>query len=116
MRKDRSERRRVMIHVDFEKYSALMAEDKPVLLEYWAPWCVYCRRIASALEAVATQQADNLVVGQVNIDDVPELAQKENIDVIPTLILYRKGEKLGSIVAPDSKAKIDAFILETLKG
>ena len=104
-----------MITVNFKEYNALMAEDKPVLLDFWAPWCVYCRRIAPALEAVAAQQEGKVVVGQVNIDEQPQLAEKENIDVIPTLILYRNGQRLGSIVAPDSKAKIDAFISEHLK-
>lgn len=86
---------------------------KPVLVEFWAPWCVYCRRIAPALQKVAEQQ-ENLVVGQVNIDDEPLLANREHIEVIPTFVLYENGEALGSIVAPESKARIEEFIRETL--
>lgn len=88
--------------------------DKPVLVEYWAPWCVYCRRITPAMHKVAEQFADTLVVGQVNIDDEPQLAAQEQIEVIPTLVLYRNGQALGSIVAPESKSKIEQFIQETL--
>ena len=87
---------------------------RPVLVEYWAPWCVYCRRIAPALDKIAQQYSDSLVVGQINIDDEPRLASQEQIEVIPTLVLYRNGEAIGSIVAPESKAMIDAFIQETL--
>ena len=87
---------------------------EPVLVEFWAPWCVYCRRIAPALNKVAQQYAGKIAVAQVNIDDEPILAAQEQIEVIPTLVLYRKGEAIGSIVAPESKAMIDRFIQETL--
>ena len=86
----------------------------PVLVEFWAPWCVYCRRIAPALGKISEQYADSLIVGQVNIDDEPILASKEQVEVIPTLVLYQDGKALGSIVAPESKAKIEEFIQETL--
>ena len=85
-----------------------------VLVEFWAPWCVYCRRIAPALEKVAQQYEGKVKVAQVNIDDEPVLAAQEQIDVIPTLIIYQNGQALGSIVAPESKARIDEFILENL--
>ena len=87
---------------------------KPVLVEFWAPWCVYCRRITPALSKIAEQYADTLMVGQVNIDEEPQLAEKERIEVVPTLILYENGQELGSIVAPESKAMIEDFIRENL--
>lgn len=88
--------------------------NEPVLVEFWAPWCVYCRRIAPALDKVAAQNEGKLKVAQVNIDDEPVLAAQEQIEVIPTLIIYQNGQALGSIVAPESKARIDDFILENL--
>ena len=90
------------------------AGQKPVLVEYWAPWCVYCRRITPAMGKVAEQYADTLVVGQINIDEEPQLAIREQIEVIPTLVLYQDGQALGSIVAPESKSAIDQFIQTTL--
>ena len=87
---------------------------RPVLVEYWAPWCVYCRRIAPALSKIAEQYGDSLTVGQINIDVEPELAARERIEVIPTLVIYQNGEALGSIVAPESKARIEEFIADTL--
>jgi len=92
----------------------VMEGSKPVLVEFWAPWCVYCRRIAPALKAVADKYADTLTVGQLNIDDEPQLAEKERIEVIPTFVIYQNGEALGSIVAPESRARIEEFIQETL--
>ena len=88
--------------------------EKPVLVEFWAPWCVYCRRIAPAYDKIAEQYADKLVVGKINVDDVPEVAQKEKIEAIPALLLYKGGEVVDSIVAPDSKAKIEEFIEKNL--
>ncbi len=104
-----------MIAMDKELFEKLALEgDNPVLVEYWAPWCVYCRRIAPALKKVAQQYENKLTIAQVNIDDEPLLANREQIEVIPTLVMYRGGQALGSVVAPESKAKIEEFIRETV--
>ena len=92
----------------------VLGGNEPVLVEFWAPWCVYCRRIAPALDKVAQQYAGKVMVAKVNIDDEPLLAAREQIEGIPTLIIYQNGQALGSIVAPESKARIDDFILENL--
>ncbi|MBR5217532.1 MAG: thioredoxin family protein [Oscillospiraceae bacterium] len=97
-----------------KNFDKAMQGDRPVLVEFWAPWCVYCRRIIPALEKIAQQNEGVLEIGKINIDDEPKLAAQENIEVIPTLVLYRGGKALGSVVAPESKASIEAFINETL--
>ena len=105
-----------MIHMNQELFDKhVYRGDKPVLVDFWAPWCVYCRRIAPAMAKIDQQFSDILDIAQVNIDDHPVLARQEQIEVIPTLVLYRGGEVLGSIVAPESKAKIEAFIRDTLE-
>ena len=96
----------------FDKY--INAADKPILVDFWAPWCVYCRRIGPGLNILAEQYKEILHIGKVNIDDEAELAVKEQIEVIPTLVIYQGGQALGSIVAPESKAQIEVFIKETL--
>jgi len=88
----------------------LNKENSLVLVEYWAPWCVYCKRIGPAYKKIAEEFGDKLVVAQINIDEVPEIADQEGIDVIPSLVLYKNGKAIDSIVAPESKAKIQAFI------
>ena len=103
------------LDMNLELYEKNINEsEKPVLVEFWAPWCVYCRRIAPAYDKIAEQYADKLVVGKINVDDVPEVAQKEKIEAIPALLLYKGGEVVDSIVAPDSKAKIEEFIEKNL--
>lgn len=102
-----------MIALNQELFSKLAQEEKPVLVDFWAPWCVYCRRIAPALEKLSEQQ-EKVLIGKVNIDEEPQFAHQEQIEVIPTLILYKNGKALGSIVAPESKAQIEEFIRRTL--
>ena len=96
-------------------FREVLAGSQPVLVEYWAPWCVYCRRIAPVLEKVETQFANTVVMGQVNIDDVPLLAHQEQIEVIPTFVLYKDGKAVSSIAAPESRAAIEEFLREGLK-
>ena len=104
-----------MTVMNMERFQeAVNQSNMPVLVEFWAPWCVYCRRISPALEKLAQQQEGRLLFGKVNIDEQPLLAHQEQIEMIPTLILYQNGEALGSIVAPDSKARIEEFILDTI--
>ena len=104
-----------ILNMNAESYRKYTQAEQPVLVEFSAPWCVYCRRLAPALESVAEEYRDTLVFGAVNIDDEPELAQSEKIEVVPTLLIYQNGQVLGSIVAPESKAQLVAFIEETLQ-
>lgn len=104
-----------VMDLNAEGFAALTREETPVLVDFWAPWCTYCRRIGPAYDKIAQQYAGTLTAARVNIDTEPELARQEQIEVIPTLVLYRGGKSIASIVAPESKAMIEAFLEETLK-
>ena len=99
-----------VLNINEQAFEKLLKSGKPFLVDYWAPWCVYCRRIAPAYEKIGEQYGDRLVVAKVNIDDEPALANREKIEVIPTLVLYRDRKALSSVVAPQSKAQIEEFI------
>ena len=88
--------------------------NRPVLVDYWAPWCSYCRRIDPVYDRIAKQYGDYITVAKINIDDNPALADAEHIEIIPTLVLYKNGKAVSSIVAPESKAMIDDFIREAM--
>ena len=103
-----------MIHMNQELFQQALQGEKPVLVEFWAPWCVYCRRIEAATAKVAEQFGHELVIGQVNIDEEPLLSHQEQIEVIPTFVLYRDGKAISSVVAPESKAALENFIREGL--
>ena len=102
------------MNINNEKYQELLKADKPLLVDFWAPWCSYCRRIGPAYDRIAQQFENDVNVVKINIDEEPALAEAEHIEVIPTLVLYRNGQAIGSIVAPESKAMIEAFIRESL--
>ena len=104
-----------VININRNQFEEMVHSGKTVLVEFSAPWCVYCRRLAPALESVAEEYKDTLIFTAVNIDDEPELAETEAIEVVPTLLIYHSGQTLGSIVAPESRAQLVAFIEETLQ-
>ena len=101
------------MNINAKQYEELILGSKPVLVDFWAPWCTYCRRIDPVISKLADSREDVLIV-KVNIDEEPELARQERIEVIPTLVVYKEGFEMGSIVAPESKARIEEFLAEAL--
>ena len=100
------------MNMNTNQFNEMMKEDRFLLVDYWAPWCGYCRRIGPAYDKLAQEQGDKLVIAKINIDEEGALAVRERIEVIPTLVLYRNGLAVDSIVAPESKARIEQFLRE----
>lgn len=103
-----------MMKIDEINFAEVIGGGQPVLVEFGAPWCVYCRRIEPALKKVAEQYDGKLAVGTVDIDVSPKLAEEYGIELVPTLVLFENGQVVGDIVNPASKAQIDTWIRETV--
>ena len=101
-------------NINTKEFQELLNGNKPVLVDYWAPWCGYCRRIGPAYELIADQFDAEVEIVKINIDEETELANAEAIEVIPTLVMYKGGKAVNSIVAPESKAMIESFIWESM--
>lgn len=86
--------------------------DIPMLVELWAPWCVYCRRLSPALDRLAEKLNGKAAVGKINIDEQPELAEKLDASTIPTLYIYQDGHRSEKLVAPGSQAQVETWLEE----
>ncbi len=90
----------------------VLQSDKAVLVYFWAPWCGPCRMQAPILEALATEAADRVKVGKVNVDEEAELAREYGVASIPTLVLFKNGQAVAKRVGLTRKDELAAWIEE----
>lgn len=86
----------------------LKAEDT-VLVDFWATWCGPCRMLSPIVDEVASERPD-VKVGKINVDEQPELAQQFGIMSIPTLLVFKNGEKVQESVGLIPKEKVEALL------
>ena len=104
-----------MLELNLNNFQAEALEaDQPVLVDFWAPWCKYCRRIAPVIERVAQQYEGKVVVAQCNVDDAPALAQQFKVDIIPSLFVIKNGVPGEKIVNPASQDALEAWMMPQL--
>lgn len=86
--------------------SEVLNSDKPVLVDFWAPWCGPCRMMGPVIERLAIEAGDSYVVGKVNVDDESELAEQYRIMSIPTFKVFRNGQVVASAMGTVSGEKL----------
>tara|TARA_B100001778_G_C18484643_1_gene582045 strand:+ start:53 stop:379 length:327 start_codon:yes stop_codon:yes gene_type:complete len=95
---------------DAEFENQVIKSEKPILVDYWAEWCGPCKMIAPVLEEVASELSDKVLIGKLNVDENSETPPKYGIRGIPTLMLFKDGEVVGTQVGAISKNDLINFI------
>jgi thioredoxin 1 len=98
-------------HIDDAGFEAqVIKSDKPVLVDFWAEWCGPCKQVGPILDELAGEVGEKLTVAKVNIDQNPETPSKYGVRGIPTMMIFKGGEVIGTKVGAMPKSKIQEWI------
>jgi len=86
----------------------VLEADKPVLVDFWAPWCGPCRVVGPVLEEIAQEKGEQLRIVKLNTDENPQVSAQYQVLSIPTLILFKNGEPVKKVIGAYPKRKLEA--------
>ena len=95
-----------VIHITKDTFDSIVNQnEKPVLVDFWAPWCGPCQMLGPIIEEIAAER-DDIIVGKINVDEEMELAKSFRIVSIPTVIVLKNGEKVATSIGYKPKEEI----------
>ena len=98
-----------IIHVNKDNFDSVRTSEKPVLLDFYADWCGPCRMVSPLVDQIA-EENPQYVVGKINVDQEPELAQTFGVLSIPTLVVLKDGKVASQVTGARPKAQILAML------
>lgn len=88
----------------------VLASSKPVVVDFWAPWCGPCRALAPTISDLADEYKDRVVVGKVNVDDEVGLSEKYNIEGIPAVFIFKDGKPVHQLIGLREKKEYQELL------
>jgi len=107
-----SENTGVATDANFE--GEVLKSDKPVLVDFWAPWCGPCKAIGPVVEEIAGQFKDSIKVMKLNVDDNQKTALNYAVRSIPTIILFKDGKVLDTVIGLVPKTRLEDLVKKSL--
>lgn len=94
--------------------SEVLKSEKPVLVDFWAPWCGPCKALAPVIDELSQEYSDKVKVGKVNVDDNPDISMQYGIRSIPTLIVFKNGEVFEQVIGAVPKSEIEKVLKKAI--
>jgi thioredoxin 1 len=99
-----------VIHFNKEGFDKAAAQGAPMLVDFWATWCGPCKMLAPTVEKLAEHYDGKVIVGKVDVDDEPELAQRFGVMSIPTLVVLKDGKEAARTVGVQPQSAIEHMV------
>jgi thioredoxin 1 len=104
-----------LLHFTDDNFKKEVLESRlPVLIDFWATWCVPCKKIAPLVEELAKEYAGKIKIGKVNVEESPKVASRYGVMSIPTLIFFKHGKVMDQVAGVPSKGDLKKKIEESL--
>ncbi|GAD05471.1 thioredoxin [Porphyromonas crevioricanis] len=102
------------MEITTQNYKELMAEGKPMVIDFWATWCGPCRMVGPIIDELSTEYEGKVIIGKVDVDENPDLAQEYGVRNIPTILFIKGGQVVNKLVGAQRKdalkQEIDALL------
>jgi thioredoxin 1 len=103
-----------VVHISDSEFDNMINKPVPCLVDFWAPWCGPCVAIAPVLDELAAEFDGQAIIAKMNVDDNPATVGKFSIRSIPTLILFKNGDVVDTMIGNHGKAQLQALIQKAI--